>query len=148
MVWCRLPKETVKKQQYSREKCPLILNYCAKISVATRPKRPERRPHLPLVSGVCLGLSGGSAEAHRPPNIIKKSLSITSAAHYDKRGARLSPERRRAAFMEPPVSKLGPTSGIVLGNVFGVQCILCHPAGNSAKFLPFFTPPVPVGRLR
>lgn len=44
--------------------------------------------------------------------------------------------------MDPPVSprcqKLGPTSGIGLGNVFGVQRILCRTAGSSAKFVPLF----------
>lgn len=65
----------------------------------------------------------------------------TAQAHYDERDAQLSPERRRAAFMEPPVSprcqKLGPTSGIGLGNVFGVQRILRRTAGIPAKFVSF-----------
>lgn len=47
--------------------------------------------------------------------------------------------------MEPPASprcdKLGPTSGIGLGNVFGAERFLRHPAGISATFFAFCTRP-------
>lgn len=61
--------------------------------------------------------------------ILNESLALfyTNTRHprRNPEGRALSPERRRAPFMEPPASprcdKLGPTSGIGHGNVFSAS---------------------------